>query len=236
MTAAEGTQDTLATCFWGPGAESASPTPPVSPSRQAPEPSPVPKTVRISLRLEGMMVTLLAGSVVSIGRNRGCDITPPQVTEGDERGRRLRLRVSRRHCEILRGSNGWRIRDGVCVGPGKFNRSSFGTWWTGCPVVDEIEFGTTPGILSLGGASLGDAVAFDVRTIGRSLLVKPRQAAGEAYVLLDGSAPLAPVDGRLADVFAEWRPDGFWWRMGANRGRLTPGTDVPDWNFKAWVE
>ena len=81
MTAAEGTQDTLATCFWGPGADSASPAPPVSPSCQAPEPLPVSKTVRISLRLEGMMVTLLAGSVVSIGRNRGCDITPPQVAE-----------------------------------------------------------------------------------------------------------------------------------------------------------
>jgi len=236
MTAAEGTQDTLATCFWGPGAESISPAPPVSSSRQALEPLPATETVRIALRLEGMKVVLLAGSVVSMGRNRGCSITPPQVAEDDEKGRRLRLRVSRRHCEILRSPNGWRIRDGVCVAPGKFNRSSFGTWWAGCPVVDEIAFGTTPGILSLGGASLGDAVAFDVRMIGRSLLVKPRQTTGEAYVLLDGAAPLSLVDERLADVSVEWRPDGFWWRMGASHGRLTPGTAVPEWNFRAWVE
>lgn len=236
MTEAEGTQDTLATCFWGSGAESTSPAPPVSSSRPAPESLSAAGTARIALRLEDMKVVLLAGSVVSIGRNRGCGITPPQVAEGDEQGRRLRLRVSRRHCEIVRGASGWRIRDGVCLGPGKFNRSSFGTWWAGCPVVDEIEFGTVPGILSLGGASLADAVAFDVRMIGRSLLMKPRQATGEAYVLLDGSTPLSPVDGRLADVFVEWRPDGFWWRMGAKRGRLTPGTDVPDWNFRAWVE
>ena len=236
MTAAEGTQDTLATCFWRSGTESPPPAPPASSSRLVSDSLPASETARISLRLDGMRVVLLAGSVVSMGRNRGCGITPPQVAEGDEKGRRLRLRVSRYHCEILRGSNGWRIRDGVCVGPGKFNRSSFGTWWAGCPVVDEIAFGTPPGILSLGGASLGDAVAFDVRMIGRSLLVKPRQAEGEAYVLLDGSAPLSLVDGRLADVSVEWRPDGFWWRMGASRGRLTPGTDIPDWNFKAWVE
>ena len=236
MTEAEGTQDTLATCFWGSGTESTSPAPPVPSSRPVLEPLPASDTARISLRLEGLRVVLLAGSAVSIGRNRGCGIMPPQVAEGDERGRRLRLKVSRRHCEILRSANGWRIRDGVCVGPGKFSRSSFGTWWAGCPVVDETEFGTVPGILSLGGASIGDAVAFDVRMIGRSLLVKPRQATGEAYVLLDGSAPLSLVDGHLADVFAEWRPDGFWWRIGAKRGRLTPGTDVPDWDFKAWVE
>lgn len=236
MTEEEGTQDTLTTCFWGAGAESPLPAPPASSPRPAPECLPASEKARIALCLEGMKVVLLTESVVSIGRNRSCGITPPQVAEDDEKGRRLRLRVSRRHCEILRGSSGWRIRDGVCVGPGKFNRSSFGTWWAGCPVVDEIEFGTVPGILSLGGASLGDAVAFDVRMVGRSLLVKPRQATGEAYVLLDGSAPLSPVDGRLADVFAEWRPDGFWWRMGAKRGRLTPGTDIPGWNFKAWVE
>ena len=236
MTEAEGTQDTLATCFWRSGTESPPPAPPASSSRLVSDSLPASETARISLRLDGMRVVLLAGSVVSIGRNRGCCINPSPAAEGDERGRRLRLRVSRYHCEILRGSDGWRIRDGVCVGPGKFYRSSFGTWWAGCPVVDEIEIGTVPGILSLGGAALGDSVAFDVRMIGRSLLLKPRQAKDEAYVLLDGSASLSLVDGRLSDVFVEWCPDGFGWRIGAKRGRLTPGTDVPDWKVKTWVE
>ena len=236
MTEAEGTQDTLATCFWGAGTESPSPAPPATSSRQVSDSLPASETVRISLRFDGMRVVLLAGSVVSIGRNRGCCIIPPQVEEGDERGRRLRLRVSRYHCEILRSSDGWRIRDGVYVGPGTFHRSSFGTWWAGCPVVDEIAIGAEPGILSLGGASVGESVAFDVRMIAQSLLLKPRQAKDEAYVLLDGSAPLSLVDGRLADVFVEWCPDGFGWRIGAKRGHLTPGTDVPDWKVKAWVE
>ena len=226
--------DTLVTCFFkgapapcGPGKDF-----PAS-ERVAPSPISPPRfsAVSVALRLSGRRIVLHGGSSFVLGRQRNCDIVSPQAAKGDDAARRRSLKVSRRHCVILRSDLGWCVRDGEGDG-----RSSFGTWWNGEAVFAPVVFGTAPGMLSLGGPSAVDSVAFDVRVTGASLMLSVRPDAAECHVLLGGETQLDVADARLAGFFTSFADGSFRWRRNGDRGVFVPGTRVPGIADDFWVE
>ena len=226
------TQDTLVTCFFD--------GPPIA-ARRTGQPSPSPlqareNAQRILLRIADRRVTLLCGDVVTVGRNRMCDIVPSAAGEDDAEGRKRRLKVSRRHCELCRSSAGWFLRDGVADASGRRSLSSFGTWWNGVAVHDAHPLGDQAGILSLGGPSVADAIAFGVRRCGGALVLASRQPPCEVHVLLDGPVDLSSVDPALDRLVADWGNGRFTWRRGTESGVFVPGTSVQVGAGQLWVE
>ncbi len=233
-TPADRSDDTLVTCFFKDapvpcGSDKVSPTS----MQTAPSPVPSPRFSALSvvLRLSGRRIVLHGGSSFVLGRQRNCDIVSPRAAKGDDAARRRTLKVSRRHCVIFRTGLGWSVRDGEGDG-----RSSFGTWWNGVAVSAPVAFGTVLGMLSLGGPSAVDSVAFDIRAIGASLLLSLRPDAAESHVLLGGETPLDVVDPRLAGLFTFFADGTFCWRRGGDRGVFVPGTHVPGIAEDFWVE
>lgn len=197
--------------------------------------SPVPlrnfPAVSVALRLSGRRIVLHGGSSFVLGRQRDCDIVSPQAEKGDDPARRRSLKVSRRHCVIFRADSGWSVRDGEGA-----RRSSFGTWWNGEAVSSSLSLGPVSGILSLGGPSAVDSVAFDVRVAGVSLLLSLRPDAVENHLLLGGETLLDVADARLSG-FCTFFADGvFHWRRGRDQGVFVPGTHVPGAADDFWVE
>lgn len=225
------TQDTLVTCFFD--------GPPVSARSAGGNPQPLGAEVsadRLSLRIGDGRVTLLNGDIVTVGRNRACDIVPPTANGEDQDERKRRLKVSRRHCELCRTPAGWILRDGVADSSGRRSLSSFGTWWNGVAVHDAFPLSAPAGILSLGGPSVADSIAFDVRLCGQSLTLTARNASGVAYVLLDGHADLSSVAPSLDRLVAAWENGHFVWSRGTKRGVFVPGTAVTVGSGQVWVE
>lgn len=226
--------DTLVTCFFkgtpGPG-ELGKEVP--QPVRRAPSPIPLKKfpAVSVALRLSGRRIVLHGGSSFVLGRQRDCDIVSPQAAKGDDDARRRLLKVSRRHCVIFHTDLGWVVRDGEGE-----KRSSFGTWWNGEAVFAPLAFGADPGMLSLGGPSAVDSVAFDVCTAGKSLLLSLRPDAVEIHLLLGGETPLDVADAHLAGLSTFFADGTFRWRCGRDQGDFVPGTRMPGIAGDFWVE
>ena len=233
-TSVDRSDDTLVTCFFkGTPAPSGPGKDPPKPVRTVSSPIPPPRfsAVSVALRLSGRRIVLHGGSSFVLGRQRNCDIVSPQAAKEDEAARRRSLKVSRRHCVILRTDLGWCVRDGEGDG-----RSSFGTWWNGEAVSAPVVFGTAPGMLSLGGPSAVDSVAFDVRAMGASLFLSLRPDAAECHVLLGGETPLDVADAHLAGYYTFFADGTFRWRRGGDRGVFVPGTRVPGIADDFWVE
>ena len=231
---ADRSDDTLVTCFFkGPPAPCGSGTEPPTPVRPTSSPIPHPRfsVASVSLRLLGRRIVLHSGYSFVLGRQRTCDIVSPQAAKGDDAARRRSLKVSRRHCMILRTDSGWCVRDGEGDG-----RSSFGTWWNGEILSAPVAFGTVPGMLSLGGPSAVDSVAFDVCVTGASLLLALRPDAAESHVLLGGETPLDVADAQLAGFFTFFADGAFHWHRGSDRGVFVPGTRLSGIAGDFWVE
>ncbi len=233
-TPADRSDDTLVTCFFKDapvpcGSDKVSPTS----MQTAPSPVPSPRFSALSvvLRLSGRRIVLHGGSSFVLGRQRNCDIVSPRAAKGDDAARRRTLKVSRRHCVIFRTGLGWCVRDGEGDG-----RSSFGTWWNGEAVSAPVIFGTAPGMLSLGGPSAVDSVAFDVCVTGASLLLALRPDAAESHVLLGGETPLDVADAHLAGFITFFADGAFHWRRSGDRGVFVPGTRVSGIAGDFWVE
>lgn len=233
-TSVDRSDDTLVTCFFkGTPAPSGPDKEPPPSVRVMPSPISPPRfsTASVALRLSGRRIVLHGGSSFALGRQRDCDIVSPQAAKGDEAARRRSLKVSRRHCVILRTDLGWCVRDGEGDG-----RSSFGTWWNGEAVSAPVVFGTAPGMLSLGGPSAVDSVAFDVRATGASLLLSLRPDAAECHMLLGGETQLDVADAHLAGFFTFFADGVFHWHRGGDRGVFVPGTHVSGVADDFWVE
>ena len=226
--------DTLVTCFFKspPGPDEVGKEVPRT-ERRVPSPIPQKKfpAVSVALRLPGRRIVLHGGTSFVLGRQRDCDIVSPQAAKGDDDARRRLLKVSRRHCVIFRTDSGWGARDGEGE-----KRSSFGTWWNGESVFAPLAFGAVPGMLSLGGPSAVDSVAFDVRTAGMSLLLSLCPDAVETHLLLGGETPLDVVDAHLAGLSAFFADGVFRWRCGRDQGEFVPGTRMSGVAGDFWVE
>ncbi len=226
------TQDTLVTCFFdGP------PVPARSAGGEKTQPFHAEASAdRLTLRVGDRRVTLLNGDVVTVGRNRVCDIVPSVADEDDQDERKRRLKVSRMHCSLCRTPAGWILRDGVADASGRRSLSSFGTWWNGVAVHDAFPLSSPAGILSLGGPSVADSISFDARLCGQSLALAARQVPGAVYVLLDGRADLSSVAPALDRLVAAWEDGRVVWRRGTERGTFVPGTAVAVGASQVWVE
>jgi len=219
--------DTLVTCFFD------APPSAAGESAEALAPSPqrglIPASIVI--RANGRRIALLCGERFVVGRHRSCDIVSPPAPAGDAAARRRSLKVSRRHCEIFRRSGAWCMRDGEGD-----RHSSFGTWWNGEQVFGEVQLGSRPGILSLGGPSAVDSVAFDVKAAGPSLVLSSRSAAADCHLLMAGETDLALVDERLAGLWVVCADGAMRWRRGSETGVFVPGTPIPGAGEGMWVE
>ena len=190
-----------------------------------------PLRADVALRLGSERISLLGGGRFILGRHRSCDIISPVAPSGDAAARRRSLKVSRRHCEIVLSPSGWTVRDGV-----ESKRSSFGTWWNGEQVAEAVPLGGAPGILSLGGPSAVDSVAFDVRTQGASLVLSTYPSIAEIYVLLADEVALEKLDARLSGLWASFVGGRIRWRRGGETGAFVPGTPIPGVDGGFWVE
>ena len=226
------TDDTLATCFFD-NPPSARPDA-VDPRCEAPHPSQNigPFRADVALRLASLRIVLHGGTSFILGRHRTCDIVSPVAPSGDAAARRRSLKVSRRHCEIILSPSGWTLRDGVGS-----KRSSFGTWWNGEQVAGAVPLGGAPGVLSLGGPSAVDSVAFDVRMQGASLILSPYPSMDVKYVLLADEVALERLDARLSGLWASFVDGRMRWRRGGEMGAFVPGTSIPGVSGDGfWVE
>ncbi len=190
-----------------------------------------PLQADVALRLGSERISLLGGGRFILGRHRSCDIISPVAPSGDAAARRRSLKVSRRHCEIILSPSGWTVRDGV-----ESKHSSFGTWWNGEQVAEAVPLGGVPGILSLGGPSAVDSVAFDVRMQGGSLVLSSYPSAAEMYVLLADEVALERLDSRLSGLWASFVGGRIRWRRGGETGAFVPGTPIPGVDGGFWVE
>lgn len=178
---------------------------------------------------------LLCGERFIVGRHRGCEIVPPEVEAEDKEARRLRLRVSRMHCELSRERTAWVVRDGVRQTNGERQHSSFGTWWKGEPVTNAA-FLDAEGSLTLGGLTPADSVAIDVRPVGDSLAMSFRQDPQCEYVLLDGEFDLGVLNDALRGCCVFFSSGDIRWRHGKQSGAFVPGTQFAGADAGFWVE
>ena len=222
--------DTLVTCFFDEAEALRAGREPPRPRVDLPGVS-RGAVASVALRIGSRRIALLCGDGFVVGRQRSCSIVPPSPPQGDETARRRSLKVSRRHCVVFFGDAGWCVRDGEGD-----RRSSFGTWWLGQQVEGVAFIGSQRGLLSLGGPSAVDSVAFDVGSLGASLVLLSRPDAAVVHVLLRGETPLDALDASLAGLWVRFADGGIRWLRGGESGTLVPGTHVPGASGDLWVE
>lgn len=207
---------------------------------------------RITLRVRGQMVHLIADRLVTLGKNRENTIVTRVFDSSGNASAQKCERISKFHCTIQQEASDFVIYDGAMDDTRKMKPSSWGVVWQGRPVKGHVstplESLSQPSVLGFVGT--GREYDFSLSVCGQfmnsakclscekpatpqclkgrvpSILVRRNDDIPESYILLWSCLDLGHVLPACKDVIICHEQGGFSWKSGMSSGWLVPGNSL----------